>query len=178
MALAKAGARIVPFNVASESASDALADVDVFITTVGGRATPLQPQAAQAAAKAGVKLFIPASWGDRIWERNGMWQRVQQMAHTAADEAGIKTAAFFCGFWPEHAVGSGMYGWHLEQGKIEILGDGAAPISWTYKPDVARYVVHALTTFPRETLEGGEFYIQGQAIVRQVFFSALIRKHC
>jgi hypothetical protein len=165
-ALKAAGAIIVPFDVASPSASDSLKGIDVFITTIGGRATPLQPQAAEASAKAGVKLFVPADWGDRIWERDGLWQQGQQMAHAAADKAGIKTAAFFCGFWPEWMEDSaGMYGWDLKNGKIMVMGEGNAKISWTSKPDVARYVVHALTTFPRERLEGGEFFIEAQSIV-------------
>jgi hypothetical protein len=151
-----------------------LKGVDVFITTIGGRATPLQPQAAEAAAKAGVKLFVPADWGDRIYERDGLWQRGQQMAHAAADKAGIKTASFFCGFWPEWIQDSGMYGWDLKNGKITVMGDGNAPIPWSSKPDVARYVVHALTTFPREKLEGGEFFIAGQTIVSHFLLSIML----
>jgi hypothetical protein len=125
----------------------------------------LQPAAAEAAARAGVKIFVPADWGDRIWERDGIWQRGQQAAHAAADRVGIKTASFFCGLWPERIVLSGAYGWFLAHGKIEILGEGTNLISFTSKLDVARYAVHSLTTFPRSVLEGGEFYIQGQAIV-------------
>jgi hypothetical protein len=164
-ALAAAGAKIVPFDVTSASASDSLKDIDVFITAIGGRTTLLQPQAAEVCAKAGVKLFIPASWGDRIWERDGVWHRGQQAAHAAADKVGIKTAAFFCGFWPEWYVDSGMYEWDLEAGKMTITGEGKEKISMTSKPDTGRFVAHALTTFPREKLEGGEFYIEAQCIV-------------
>jgi hypothetical protein len=165
-ALAAMGATVIPFDVTSPTASDALKGVDVLITTIGGRALSLQSQAVEAAAKAGVKLFVPASWGDRIWERDGLWQRGQQAAHAAADKAGIKTAAFFCGYWPEWLVESPSRGWNLDGGVIHVLGGGEAKISFTSKSDTARYVVHALTMFSREKLEGGEFYIEGQSIVR------------
>jgi hypothetical protein len=152
-----------------------LKDIDVFITTVSGPAAPLQVHAVEAAAKAGVKLFIPLDWGGSIWTQEGLWQQGQRAVHTAAEQVGLKTASFFCGFWPEWLVESHEnFGWNLDAGKITIFGEGKTQIPFTSKPDVARYVVRALTTFTRDVLEGGEFYIQGQSIVRRLLSMFLL----
>jgi hypothetical protein len=157
-----AGAVVVPFTASAPDASSALVGIDVVICTLSPFANDVQFDAVRACAAGGVKLFIPCDWGSRIWDREEPFNKRQQAVHAAAADAGLKTASFFCGFWPEYFP---HFGWDLEQGRITIWGDGETEGSLTSKPDVARFVAHALTTFPAVTLEGGEFAIEGDHIV-------------
>jgi hypothetical protein len=50
--------------VTSADPTSALAGVDVLISTTGFSGLQLQPQLLHAAHAAGVKLFVPAEWGD------------------------------------------------------------------------------------------------------------------
>jgi hypothetical protein len=152
----------VPFDVTSATAFEALKDIDVFVCAQAASAGPLQPQAAQAASKAGVKLFVPSDWGNDVHELHGAWYQVQQAAHRAAVAEGLPTASFFCGLW----IGAMLwFGFDLPNGKVNLAGDGKAKISITSTEDVGRFVAHALTAFPKEKLQGGKFYLQGDYIV-------------
>jgi hypothetical protein len=65
--------------------------------------------------------------------------------------------------WPEFYS---YYGFDLKQGKINIPGEGDAPMSSTSIGDVARFVAHVLTALPRAQLEGARFRIEGERTVR------------
>jgi hypothetical protein len=155
----------VPFDVTSATAFEALKDIDVFVCAQAASAGPLQPQAAQAASKAGVKLFVPSDWGNDVHERQGGWYEVQKAAHRAAVAEGLPTASFFCGMWISALL---WFGFDLPNGKINLAGDGKAMIGITSTEDVGRFVAHALTTFSQEKLRGGKFYLQGDYIVRHM----------
>jgi hypothetical protein len=64
------------------------------------------------------------------------------------------------------------FGFDLKNGKINIQGEGNAQLSTTSMTDVSRFVVHVLTTLPREQLENVSFHIEGDRIVS--FFSYII----
>jgi hypothetical protein len=160
--LAKAGAIIVPFDVDSDDATAALKDIDVLISTVSGMAIKTQSKLIPAAAKAGIKLFVPANWSFDKESRGTFIDDVTEGMHQEAVKAGLKTATFFCGAWSEFWP---YFGFDLAHGKITIHGKGEQPVSMTSNLDVADYVVHALTTFSRERLENASFYIEGERIV-------------
>jgi hypothetical protein len=134
------------------------------VCTLSPFANDVQFDAIRACAHGGVKLFIPCDWGARIWDRDEPFNKRQQAVHAAADEARLATASFFCGFWPEYLP---HFGWDLAAGKISIWGDGKTAGTFTSKPDGARFVVHALNTFPESKLQNGQFLIQGDRIVRR-----------
>jgi hypothetical protein len=83
--------------VQGADAASALAGVDVLISTVGHTGLDLQDALLQAAHSAGVKLFVPAEWGDWTDGRpEPMFKRKSGMRAKAA-ELGVPTAAFFHG---------------------------------------------------------------------------------
>jgi hypothetical protein len=91
------GAKIVPFDAQGTDAASALVGVDVLISTVGHTGLDLQDALLQVAHSAGVKLFVPAEWGDWTDGRpEPMFMRKSGMRAKAA-ELGVPTAAFFHG---------------------------------------------------------------------------------
>ena len=53
-----------------------------------------------------------------------------------------------------------------ENGKVEVGGDGNAKMSFTGREDVARFVVHVLTSLGPEETVGKTFRIEVQRLVR------------
>jgi hypothetical protein len=58
------GVHIVPYAVDGEDPVSALRGVDVLISTTGAMGHALQPALLRAAKTAGVRLFVPAEFGD------------------------------------------------------------------------------------------------------------------
>lgn len=56
-------------------------------------------------------------------------------------------------------------GWDLAAGKVTIGGEGKAPISFTTRTDIARFVGHVLTKLPAERLANSVFRIEGDRAV-------------
>lgn len=60
---------------------------------------------------------------------------------------------------------SSFAGWDLPSGKVTIGGSGNAPISWTTRADIARFLGHALTVLPTSLLANKVFRIEGDRTV-------------
>jgi hypothetical protein len=88
--------------------------------------------------------------------------KLKESIREEATKVGLPIAAFWPGCWIDFLP---MFGFDLLNGKITIRGDGEAELSMTTLDDVTSYTVHALTEFPRETLEGGRFYIEADRVV-------------
>ena len=58
-----------------------------------------------------------------------------------------------------------VLGFDLTNGKITIPGEGVAPISWTTRGDIGRFVAYVLTALPKEKLEWRIFRIEGDRTV-------------
>jgi hypothetical protein len=67
------------------------------------------------------------------------------------------------------------FGFDLNNGKINVQGEGNSQMSTTSINDVARFAVHVLTTLPREQLENVSFHIEGDRIVSIVSHLPLIK---
>lgn len=57
-------------------------------------------------------------------------------------------------------------GWNFETGKILVGGQGYAPLSFTLREDIGRFVAHVLATLPASKLEWRTFRIEGDRMVR------------
>lgn len=60
-------------------------------------------------------------------------------------------------------------GFDAANGKAFIGGAGNAPMSFTARPDIARYVAYVLTTLPESKLEWKSFHIEGDRLVSQIY---------
>jgi hypothetical protein len=72
----------------------ALSGVDVLISTTGFAGLHLQPQLLRAAHAAGVKLFVPAEWGDNSDDREHDVHKSKAVLRQEAVELGVPTVAF------------------------------------------------------------------------------------
>lgn len=139
-------------------------DVVIVAVTVTPEALNVQFPLADAAKKAGVKLFVPSEFGnDTRGRTEGMWG-IKDAVRKHLEGIDLPYAQFFNGAFidwfivnhPEH----GAFDW--AKGKIVIKGSGNVPITWTTQKDVARYVTYILTKLTPTQLKNATFAIEGE----------------
>jgi hypothetical protein len=160
--LSAKGVKIRSFDVSAADAASDLKDIDVLISTTGFGGLALQPKLVEVAHAAGVKLFVPAEFGDTSDGREEPIFQLKQSIRSNAAKLGLPTVAFFTGLWTEWVI---QLGFDLNAGKITINGQGDSQISTTSIEDVARFVAYVLTTLPKDQLENAKFTLQGDVIV-------------
>jgi hypothetical protein len=89
------GAIIKAYDVASADPTSALAGVDVLISAIGFSGLQLQSQLLRAALTSGVKLFVPAEWGEDTDENqeHAVFKAKAALRQEAVD-LGMPTVAF------------------------------------------------------------------------------------
>jgi hypothetical protein len=65
--------------------------------------------------------------------------------------------------------GHRFVGLDVTSGKVAVGGDGNKQITFTSRPDVARYISYVLTRLPAEQLKNRRFTISGDDKVRSNF---------
>lgn len=170
------------------SLAAAFADIDVVISTLGGAAEAIniQGEIAKAAKLASVKLFVPSEFGgDTRNGTTGAFLRKKQI-HAKLKEIGLPYSLFFTGAFSDFVFIPYVKIFHLEfdqshdmtrplgfdfaEGKVNIGGSGNFPVSFTSRPDIARYLTYVLTTLPASKLEWSVFRIEGERLVRSNYF--------
>jgi len=143
-----------------ESIKNALAGVEVVISTISGAALDVQGKIAEAAKEAGVKLFIPSEFGGTTeGETEGMFgEKAGIQAQLKA--LGVPYAAFYTGPFADY-VWAGFVNLDVTSGKVSVGGDGNKQISFTSRPDIARYLSYVLTHLPPDQLRNRSFTIAG-----------------
>ena len=58
-----------------------------------------------------------------------------------------------------------VFGFDFKNEKVVIEGEGTSSLSWTTRTDIARFVGHSLTAFPKEKLEWQRLPIEGERLV-------------
>jgi hypothetical protein len=53
----------------------------------------------------------------------------------------------------------------IKSGKVAVGGDGKAPISWTARRDIARFLAHVLVHSPATRLQNQVLRIEGDRVV-------------
>jgi hypothetical protein len=161
--LAAKGANIQTYDVEGSDPIAGLKSVDVLISTVGFYSLGLQSKLINAAAKAGVRLFVPAEFGDTPTDdETDQLSKLKVDARKQAAELGLPTAAYFTGMWTEWVL---HLGFDVKARQITINGDGEAELSMTSIVDVADFVAYTLVELPREQLENARFTVEGERIV-------------
>ena len=64
-------------------------------------------------------------------------------------------------------------GLDVTSGKVTVSGDGNAQISFTSRPDIARYLSYVLTHLPAEQLKDRSFTLAGDTKVRPFVYMLL-----
>ena len=167
-----------------ESIKGALTGVDVVISTISGAALDVQGKIAEAAKEAGVKLFIPSEFGGITeGESEGM---SGQKAGIQDQLKALGIPYLFCYTGPfADFIWESYVSWWLfrhfvesiityqrflnldvKSGKVSVGGDGNKQITFTSRPDIARYLSYVLTHIPPEQLKNRTLTIAGDNKVR------------
>jgi hypothetical protein len=167
------GAEIRSYDVSSAAAVSDLHGVDVVISTIGAGGLSLQSKLIDAAHGAGVKLLVPAEFGDTNPGRTEPINLLKLAGLEQAAKLGLPTATVFTGPWMEYIP---YFGFDLAGGKITVNGSGDAKISTTSLADVAYFVAYVLTALPKDKLENATFTLQGDVIVSLLFVGRIRSK--
>lgn len=65
-----------------------------------------------------------------------------------------------------------FFGFDLVNGKVAIPGIGDTPITFTGRPDIARYLGFIFTNLPAEKIEWRVFRLEGERTVRTICIPA------
>jgi hypothetical protein len=167
------GAEIRSYDVSSAATVSDLQGVDVLISTIGAAGLSLQSKLIDAAHGAGVKLLVPAEFGDTTVGRTEPINLLKLAGHAQAVKLGLPTATVYTGPWMEYIP---YFGFDLAGGKIAVNGSGDAKISTTSMADVAYFVAYVLTALPKDQLENATFTLQGDVIVSHLSFRCRVTK--
>ncbi|KAF8490935.1 NAD-P-binding protein [Russula emetica] len=143
-----------------DSIKQALAGVHVIISTIQPQAIDVQTKIAAAAKEVGVKLFCPSEFGG-ISENETEGIFAGKLATQEKLKAmGVPYAAFYNGPFSDMA-------WipfiqlDVLSGKVTVGGDGNKQVSFTSRPDAARYITYILTHLSPEQLKNRRFAVAG-----------------
>ncbi|KAI0054400.1 NAD(P)-binding protein [Artomyces pyxidatus] len=176
--LAATGAIIAAVDYADSSAiTQALAGVDVVISTLPWAAIEAEMVIAEASAAAGAKLFVPSSYGlPALASKLGKLSASRQIRRETLKSMGLPYVQFACGLWSDimftDSFWAPLVNLEIATGKVTIGGDGNKPLSLTARPDVASFLVYALIQFPVEKLEYQSFRMEGDRNTCNELFSA------
>ncbi|KAH9987380.1 hypothetical protein BJV77DRAFT_1138914 [Russula vinacea] len=128
-------AKVVQVDYSNEeSIKNALTGVDVVISTVSATALMSRRDRGVFGAKANMQSQLKA--------------------------LGMPYAAFYTGPFSDF-VWVPFVGLDVTSGKVSVGGDGNKQITFTARPDVARYISYVLTRLPAEQLKNRRFTISG-----------------
>jgi len=158
-----------------ESIKHALTGVEVVISTISGEALDVQGKIAAAAKEADVKLFIPSDFGNVTeGETEGMFGAKANI-QTQLKALGVPYVVFYTGPFADY-IWASFLNLDVTSGKVAIGGDGNKQISFTSRPDIARYVSYVLTHLPPEQLKNRAFTIAGDSKSFNEIFKAYEEK--
>ncbi|KAI0250538.1 NAD-P-binding protein [Lactifluus subvellereus] len=153
-------ARVIPVDYSNkQSIKDALAGVDVIISTISSAALGVQAAIAEAAKEAGVKLFVPSEFGVSS-EGSPTFFGAKTSVRSQLRALGLPYALFYTGPYADWVWQSAL-DLDTTSGRVSVGGDGDKYISFTSRPDIARYVSYVLTHLPVEQLENRSFRLAG-----------------
>ncbi|KAI0067435.1 NAD-P-binding protein [Artomyces pyxidatus] len=160
------GAEVVAVDYADKAAlKQVLIGVDAIVSTISLFALDPQATIAEAAFEAGVKLFVPSEYGG-VTEGNEALFAGKARLHAKLKEIGIPHLLVYTGpfadyTWAQKVIlansGNMVLDLDIEHGKVAVGGDGNSPITFTARPDIARFLVYALTKLPAERLENNAY---------------------
>jgi hypothetical protein len=64
-------------------------------------------------------------------------------------------------------LGNSFVNLDVKSGKVAVGGDGKAPISWTSRTDIARFLAYVLTNTPASRLQNQVLRLEGDRVVSQ-----------
>ncbi|KAA1474795.1 NAD(P)-binding protein [Dentipellis sp. KUC8613] len=138
----------------------ALAGVDVVVSVITLMALDAQSALAIAAKEAGVSLFVPSEFGTQTHNLEDGPMLPKREAQEELRRLDLPYALFYTGSFTDTNFSESWTGLDPRSGHVLVGGDGNAPISWTTRKDIARYLAHVLTSETADQLQGKIFRIE------------------
>ena len=63
-------------------------------------------------------------------------------------------------------MGTRLINLDIKSGKVAVGGDGNAPVSWTARRDIARFLAYVLVHSPASRLQNQVLRLEGDRVVR------------
>ncbi|KAJ7160116.1 hypothetical protein C8R46DRAFT_905843 [Mycena filopes] len=130
--------------------------VQVVVSTMSAAEVAMQNQLASTAQAADVQLFVPSEFGVVTEGLGKNTAETSTIGHLKS--IGMPFARFYAGFFMETIPA--MTGFKVN-GKINVVGYGNMPCSFTASDDVAGFVAHVLVYLPPQELFNRTFRLQG-----------------
>ncbi|KZV80172.1 NAD(P)-binding protein [Exidia glandulosa HHB12029] len=143
------------------------AGTQVVISTLAGPGLALQIGLADAAQRAGVKLFVPSEFGSKSHEALSPSPLDLKNATTKHLKAiGLPYTVFYTGLFADLPlnVPPTLQVLNLENRTVTVVGSGNVKLSVVTRPDIARFVAHALTHTPHAELENTIIGIEAEKV--------------
>ncbi|KAH9966017.1 NAD-P-binding protein [Russula dissimulans] len=154
-------AKVIPVDYTNkESLKSALTGVDVIISTIAATGFGLQAGIAEAGKEVGVKLFVPSEFGGPTEGATEGVFGAKAKVHDQLKAVGVPYVLFYTGPYADN-VWNLYLSLDVKSGKVSVGEDGNKQISFTSRPDIARYVSYVLTHLPAEQLKNRSFSIAG-----------------
>ncbi|KAJ6487750.1 hypothetical protein C8R45DRAFT_827451 [Mycena sanguinolenta] len=134
-------------------------NVDVVLSTITTTAAAAQKSLVDGAKLAGVKLFLPSEYGSPTEGHTEGPLGAKSEIAAYLKSVGIPSTRIYSGLFIEFIP------WLVDYengGKIKIIGEGVAPVSYTSIADIAGFVAHAVTTLPPSELEDRILRLEGE----------------
>ncbi|TFY63187.1 hypothetical protein EVG20_g6425 [Dentipellis fragilis] len=155
------GAEVITIDYSSKaSLISALAGVAVVISTINLGALDSQFSLIDAAKEAGAKLFVPSEFGTPTDDIMNGPASPKRKALEKLKKLDLPYALVYNGAFSD-TIFSAKLGLDPVGGEVTVGGDGSAPVSFTSRLDIARYVAYVLTEISTKKLEWRKFQIEG-----------------
>jgi hypothetical protein len=163
------GVRVIPVDYTSVSAlTEAISGQDVVISVLGPYGLPLQSNLVKAAAKAGVRRFIPAEFGAdllnprcRAFPVHGLKVDVQELLKQKFTQTGMTYTLIFTGPFLDWGLRNGFI-LNLKEHTATLYDQGLHTFSATTLHTIVKAIVASLQHL-KETENRG-VYIQDAAV--------------
>ncbi|EJD37903.1 NAD(P)-binding protein [Auricularia subglabra TFB-10046 SS5] len=172
----------IPSKVVDYSNVDALAEalkgVHVVVSTVSGGGFKTQPILADAAKKAGVKLFVPSEFGARprnVPDDNILGYKETFLRHLKS--LGLPYTIYDTGLFADIPLSVIPSILDLTKKKFTIVGKGETKISLASRPDIGHFVAYSLTHLPPSQLEGAHYNIVGSRLTFREMLAVWEKKY-
>ncbi|KAJ3830083.1 hypothetical protein F5880DRAFT_1607014 [Lentinula raphanica] len=157
-------------------------NIDTVVSTVGYAGIKLQKKMADASKKAGVKLFAPSEFGSPTDGAPSYYASFQEKDRIAGESlSSLRRTVLIVEFRGlprillNRQTGCFINNSLLSitgvrvNGKINIIGKGQSPVSFTLEEDVGGFVAHVLTTLSIDSLADKIFRLEGdRATLRDI----------
>ncbi|KAJ4477360.1 hypothetical protein J3R30DRAFT_3291508 [Lentinula aciculospora] len=133
--------------------------IDAVLSTVGYGGIRAQREMADAAKKANIMLFVPSEFGSPTDDAPNEDEDTKWRSLEYINAIGLSWAKFYTGGFINTALYS-VTGVRVN-GKINIIGKGQNPVSFTLEEDIGGFVAHVLTSLPLSSLSNKIFRLEG-----------------